>query len=114
MNTRAWLWAFWGIPGLREIALVLLVTLVLYGRSGLQIARRGRGLGPWLSLARRVSAPPSATRARAQARPSAPPARGSSRRGDRVFWFLAIVAAAAVAAWIVTRAMIVGAPKLSH
>lgn len=116
MNTRAWLWAFWGIPGLREIALVLLVTLVLYGRSGLQIARRGRGLGSWVSLARRASAPSSAarTRMRAQARPVVPPARRGFRRGDRVFWFLAIVAAAAVAAWVVTRATIVGAPKLSH
>jgi hypothetical protein len=109
------LWAFWGIPGLREIALVLLVTLVLYGRSGLQIARHGRGLGPWLSLARRASTPPaSRSRERGQARPGVPPERRKdSLRRDRVFWFLAIVAASAVAAWIVTRATIVGGPKLS-
>jgi hypothetical protein len=111
------LWAFWGIPGLREIAMVLLVTLVLYGRSGLQIARHGRGLGPWLSLARRASTPPASRsrgQAQSQARPVVPPERKwDSLRRDRVFWFLAIVAASAVAAWIVTRATIVGAPKLS-
>ena len=117
MNTRAWLWAFLGIPGLREIALVALVTFVLYGRSGLQMARRGRGLPPWLLPVRRIS-PTAAARARAQAQAraeaTAAAGTGASRGGDRVFWFLAIVAAAAVAAWIVTRALIVGAPRLSH
>jgi hypothetical protein len=106
MNTRAFL----GLPGLREVVLVVLVTLLLYGRSGLQIARRGRRLHPWLSPIRRTSA----TAARAHARANRAPAQETSRRGDRVFWFLAIVAATAVAAWVVTRALIVGAPKLSH
>ena len=46
MNTRAWLWAFLGIPGLKEIALMALVVVVLYGRSGLQVVRRGGGLPP--------------------------------------------------------------------
>jgi hypothetical protein len=106
MNTQAWLWAFLGLPGLREVLLVALVTLVLYGRSGLQIARRGRGLHPWLSPIRRTSA--------AAPRAKPPTAQGTSRRGDRVFWFLAIVAATGVAAWVVTRTLIVAAPKLSH
>jgi hypothetical protein len=106
MNTQAWLWAFLGLPGLREVILVALVTLVLYGRSGMQIARRGRGLHPWLSPIRRTSA------AAARANPS--PAQGNSRWGDRVFWSLAIIAATAVAAWVVTRTLIVAAPKLSH
>ena len=57
MNTRAWLWAFLGVvPGLKEIALVALVMLVLYGRSGLEVARRGGGLPPWLSPVRRTAA----------------------------------------------------------
>jgi hypothetical protein len=120
MNTRAWLWAFFpGIPGLREIALVVLVTVLLYGRAGLQVARRGGGLPPWLLPVVRRTAPsaartPPRSRSRSQPQPD-PPAVGTalSRRGDRVFWFLAIVAATAVAAWVVTRTLIVGAPKLS-
>jgi hypothetical protein len=84
---------------------VALVTLLLYGRSGLQNARRGRGLHPWLSPIRRTSA--SARRA------NPPPTQGTFRRGDHVFWFLAIIAATAVAAWVVTRSLIVGAPKES-
>jgi hypothetical protein len=112
MNTRVWLWAFWGIPGVREIVLVALVTLVLYGRSGMQIARRGGGLPPWLSpFVRRTR--PSATRANANASANSTPVSGTSRREDRIFWFLAILAATAVAAWIVTRTMIVAAPSLS-
>jgi hypothetical protein len=113
MNTRAWLWAFLGIPGLREIVLVALVALVLYGRSGLQIARRGRGLASLLSPARRVSPSASASRARAGA-PTTTQTHGILRSGDRVFWFLAILAAAAVAAWVATRTLIVSAPELSH
>jgi hypothetical protein len=107
-------WAFWGgIPGLREIALVLLVTLVLYGRSGLQIARHGRGLAPWLSpIARRAPARP-APRPEGRGGTGPSPAADAPRRRDRVFWFLAIVAASAVAAWIATRAAIVGAPRPS-
>src|SRR4051794_18648773 len=95
MNSRAWVWAFLGLPGLREVVLVALVTLLLYGRSGLQIARRGRGLGlhPWLSPVRRTSSAATRAEARAHASSAGP---GSSRRGDRVFWFLAIVAATAV------------------
>ena len=57
MNMRAWLWAFLGLPGLREMALLAVVVLVLYGRSGLQVARRGGGLLPWwLSPVRRTPA----------------------------------------------------------
>jgi hypothetical protein len=109
MNVRAWLWAFLGIPGLREIALLAVVVVVLYGRSGLQIARRGGGLVPWwLSPVRRT--PASALRGR---RPMpTPAATAASWRRDRLFWFLAIVAATAVGAWIVTRTLIVSAPKL--
>ena len=113
MNTRAWLWAFLGgVPGLKEIALVALVVVVLYGRSGLQVARRGGGLPPWLSPVRRTSA--SAARGRTQARSQAASAAESPWRGDRLFWFLAIIAATGVGAWVVTRTLIVSAPKLAH
>jgi hypothetical protein len=111
MNTRAWLWAMFGvIPGLREIVLLALVTLVLYGRTGLQAARRGRGLPPWLSPVIRRTAP-AAARGRAPTETDRAAAARSARQADRVFWFLAIVAATAVAAWIVTRTLIVAAPK---
>jgi len=115
MNARAWLWGFLGVvPGLKEMALLALVVLVLYGRSGLQVARRGGGLPPWLSPVRRTAA--SAARVRAQARPQTP--RGavaeSLWRGNRLFWFLAIIAATAVGAWVVTRTLIVSAPRLAH
>lgn len=111
MNTRAWLWAVGGIPGLREIVLVVTVALMLFGRSGLQVARRGGGLPPWLSPFIRRPVPVAA---RVNANANARPAGETSRWGDRVFWFLAIVAATAVASWVVTRTLIVGAPKLSH
>jgi hypothetical protein len=108
MNTRAGLWAVlwgWGIPGLRQLALMALVFLVLYGRSGLQAARRGGGLPPWLSPVIRRPAP-SGVRAQAEA-------EAAARRGDRLFWFLVIVASTAVAAWVVTRTLIVLAPQSS-
>jgi hypothetical protein len=108
MNVRAWLWGFLGLPGLREIILLTVVVLVLYGRSGLQVARRGGGLPWWLSPVRRV--PASAVRAHRQAQ--SPPATAVSWRRDRLFWFLALIAATAVGAWIVTRTWIVAAPKL--
>jgi hypothetical protein len=108
MSVPGWLWAFLGgLPGLREIALLAVVVLVLYGRSGLQVARRGGGLPWWLSPVRRTRA--SAIRGR---RPTPSPAITTSWRRDRLFWFLAIIAATAVGAWIVTRTLIVAAPKL--
>ena len=98
-------WAFLGIPGLREILVVAVVTLLLYGRSGLLMHRRFQAIRPWLSPARRE--PP---------RPRPTPSRQVSgvnvnlNPGDRVFWALALTAAAAVAAWIATR-MIILAPS---
>lgn len=86
MTGRVASFAFLGLPGLREIILVALVALAMYGRSGLLLHRRVRALRPWPSPVR-----------------SSKPVRDSSPRSDRVFWFLAIVTAAAVAAWIVTR-----------
>jgi hypothetical protein len=113
MNTRPWLWIFfWGIPGVREIVLVALVTLVLYGRTGLQVARRRGGLPGWLMPVVRRTSPPGRP-GPAPAPPATALGMAAARRRDRLFWFLAIVAAAAVAAWIVTRTLIVAAPKPS-
>ena len=94
-------WAFLGIPGLREILVVAVVTLLLYGRSGLRMHRQFQALRPWLGPARRE--PPRPTPAR----------RGVGAKaglGDRLFWALALTAAAAVAAWVATR-MIILAPS---
>jgi hypothetical protein len=115
MNTRAWLWAFLAVvPGLRQIALVALVVLVLYGRSGLQVARRGGGLPPWLLPIRRTAASAARNRAQAQARSQTTAVGESLWRGDRLFWFLAIVAATGVGAWVVTRTLIVSVPRPAH
>ena len=49
--------AFGLIPGPREIVVVILVALVLYGRSGvrvLQDERAGRPVSPWVRLLRRA------------------------------------------------------------
>jgi len=96
-------WAFLGLPGLREILVVAVVTLLLYGRSGLLMHRRFQALRPWLGPARRQS-------------PRPPPSRRGVRvgvgvgLGDRVFWALALTVAATLAAWVATR-MIILAPS---
>ncbi len=87
-----WLWGL--LPGPRELALVALVVVALYGRS--ETARRGfaRLVRPWTT------------------RPSG--AKGPPPRpvwwADR--WFLAFVtiASAAVVAWIVTWMNVVHRP----
>ncbi len=89
-------WAFLGIPGLREILVVAVVSLLLYGRSGLLMHRQFQAIRPWLAPARRE--PPRPTPARRGVGVSV-----GAGLGDRVFWALALTAAAAVAAWIATR-----------
>jgi hypothetical protein len=103
----AWvgLWPFLGLPGWRELVLVALVTLALYGRSGLFRSRHLRLLRPWIDR-------PAANSSRAHSATTAPGTSGQPRRGDgRVYWALVITASVAVAAWIVTRALILdGSP----
>jgi hypothetical protein len=100
MIGRGVFWGLFGPPGLREVVVVALVALVLYGRSGvtrsLSRTRYGRVLRPWMTAAH------GATK---------PKARGW---GDRWFWLLAATAVTAVAAWVVTRLLIAGAPGPSH
>jgi hypothetical protein len=67
--------------------------------------RRFQTIRPWLSPARRI--PPRPTPAR----------RGvgsNAGLGDRVFWVLALTAAAAVAAWVATRTIILAPSSLPH
>jgi hypothetical protein len=104
--------------GLRELAMVATVVLVLYGRSGVLRSRRFQAIWPWLSPVRRKSvrsaAGPGARRADLGSSSAAPnAARVVARKprlfqleGNRLFWFLTILAATAVATAIVTRSLI--------
>ena len=110
--------------GLKELVLLALVVLALYGRSGVVKSRQFQTIWPWIAPVRRTNPRRPAglrTASAAQAAdPSSTPARGSSRRlrleENRVFWFLTIVAATGVAAWIVTRLLILqgAGPGLTH
>jgi hypothetical protein len=87
--------------GLRELVLIALVTLVLYGRSGVLKSERAQTVLPWVSPVRR------------RPRPGGPSKQVRSRvagafltRGNKLFWALTILAATAVGAWVVTRTMI--------
>ena len=103
--------------GLRELLLVAVVALVLYGRSGVLKSRQAQTILPWISPRRRTVGPQSQGRARqAAANAKIAPRKPFLLRGNHLYWFLTILAATAVAALILTRAMIVGAagPGLTH
>jgi len=103
--------AFGLIPGPREIVLVILVAMVLYGRSGvrvLQAGRSGRPVSPWVRLLRRAFSPVPAHGRRRRAAATAT-AESAPDAHERFFWALVLIAAVAVAAWIVTRAVMHGA-----
>ncbi len=105
--------------GLRELTIVATVVLVLYGRSGVLRSRRFQSIWPWIAPVRRKPAQPGAAR-RDNLGPSSVPmgvaatattAPTRKRRmfqleGNRLFWFLTILAATAVATAIVTRMLI--------
>jgi hypothetical protein len=98
--------------GLRELALVAVVVVVLYGRSGVIKSRQFQTIWPWISPARRPG------QGRRMAADRGAPAVGATQpsrpaglfrlEGNRLFWLLTILAATAVAAWVVTRVMIAG------
>jgi len=103
--------------GLRELAMLGLVVLVLYGRSGVFKSRQFQTIRPWISPVRRPTGrtrpgqAPAGSRRATESQPSQPtPSRARPRpfllRGNRLFWFLTILAATAVAALIITRLLI--------
>ncbi len=85
--------------GLRELAILGALVLALYGRTGLIRSRRFQAIWPWIAPVRRKSvgtAPPA----------PAPKTGPWVIEGNRLFWFLTILAATAVATSIVTRALV--------
>jgi len=89
--------------GLKELVLIALVTLVLYGRSGVLKSERAQSLLPWVSPVRRrprPGPPPKAKGVRSRI------AGAFLTRGNKLYWALTILAATAVGAWIITRTLI--------
>ncbi len=89
--------------GLKEVVMIALVALALYGRSGSRLIRStryGRTIDPWLNWVR--------VRPRA-GDPRRPPTTPAPARQGRVFWALALTFAAAVAAGVATRMVVLGA-----
>lgn len=94
-------WAFVGLfTGFWKLVIVAALGLALYGRLGLPRHPLFRLLQPWSSV------PPE--------RRGKPKAEPVVWYRDRVFIFLVVVSAAAVAAWIVTKMTMIGAPGASH
>ena len=112
--------------GLRELAILAVVVLVLYGRSGVLKSRQFQTIWPWVSPQRRMNRAAGAVRAAAASQPRSgvAAARPTAARkakyfllqGNRLYWFLTILAATAVAAVIVSRMMIASGsgPGLTH
>ncbi len=99
--------------GLRELLVIGMVVLVLYGRTGVLKSQQAKSIMPWLSPVRR----PTARRAAAGSPASAVPGRPARipgaflTRGNRFYWFVTIMAATAVAALIIARTLILkGSP----
>jgi hypothetical protein len=112
--------------GLRELAILAVVVLVLYGRTGVLKSRQFQTIWPWISPQRRAGKAMAALRAAAVSRPQSTVSSGEPRlsrrakpfllEGNRLFWFLTILAATAVAAVIVGRLIVASGagPGLAH
>ncbi len=112
--------------GLKELAVLAAVVLALYGRSGVLKSQRFQRILPWIAPVRRTSGRPGVARGpaadprqAAQSANSPPRAVGARPRllrldGNRLFWFVTILAATAVAAWIITRLLILSGAGAPH
>jgi hypothetical protein len=102
--------------GLRELALLAVVVLVLYGRSGVLKSRQFQTIWPWISPQRRMSrlaglraspaSRPQPTTSAEQPRLVARKAKPFLLQGNRLYWFLTILAATAIATVIIGRMII--------
>jgi hypothetical protein len=101
-----------------ELAILALVVFVLYGRSGALKSRQFQSIWPWISPQRRTRGRAENMRISASEQSRTTAAQGSATaglerkprpfvlQGNRLFWFLTILAATAVAALVITRVMI--------
>lgn len=105
--------------GLRELFIIGVVALVLYGRSGVIKSRQARTILPWISPIRRPAGGKRPGGAGARPSPATPrPSAATTARpvqdipgafllsGGRLVWILTFLAATALAAWIITRTLI--------
>jgi hypothetical protein len=113
--------------GLRELAIVATVVVVLYGRSGVLRSRRFQSIWPWIAPVRRKPGPAGTIGITRRGRLGPTPAHPGEAtevtgrpglfqlEGNRLFWFLTILAATAVVTIIVTRSLILqGAGPVPH
>jgi hypothetical protein len=112
--------------GLRELAILAAVVLVLYGRTGVLKSRQFQTIWPWISPQRRASKMMGAVRAATDSRSKSTMSSGRPEparkgrpfllEGNRLFWFLTILAATAVGAVIVGRMIVASGagPGLAH
>jgi len=98
----------WAMLGPRSILMIVAAVLLLYGRSGVWSSPRARTILPWLTPSRRP--PASAGGSGSASTPKSGPAARMGLGGDRTFWFFTIMAATVLAAWIVTRTLIMDSP----
>jgi len=99
--------------GLRELLLIGMVVLVLYGRTGVLKSRQAKTIMPWLSPVRRTTAGRVGAGSPTAAVPGRPARIPGAflTRGNRFYWFVTILAATAVAALIIARTLIMkGSP----
>jgi hypothetical protein len=92
--------------GLRELFIIGVVVLVLYGRSSVLKSRQARTILPWISPIRRPAGGTRPGSPGTMARPSRSILGASLLRDGRLVWILTFLAATAMAAWIITRTLI--------
>ena len=106
--------------GLRELLIIGMVVVVLYGRSGVLKGDRAQTILPWLSPIRRTHYRRASPGRKASEGSQASTRKPTSRipgaflmRGNRLYWALTILAATAIAAWIITRTLITSGTSAS-
>jgi hypothetical protein len=108
------------IPGPRELLLVIVVALVLYGRSGTRVligSQQGRPPSLGVRLLRRVLGLPVNPKPRRRAGAASDAAvtvAAPPTMPGRLFWALTLIAAVAVAALVATHVIVHHAATSPH